>query len=70
MKRFIKIRTDRYLVMDSNGKIVSGDEILKYDEEIHKKNKKKNCKNCEKKVDLKGELINDKQSNQNTKNIE
>ena len=60
--QFIKLRENKYLVVDSNGKIVSGEEILKYDEEIHKKNKEKNCKNCKKKFDLEGELINEKKS--------
>lgn len=60
--QFIKLRENKYLVVDSNGKIVSGEEILKYDEEIHKKNKEKNCKNCKEKFDLEGELINEKKS--------
>lgn len=50
---FIKIGEDRYLIKDSNNLVVSGKDILKMDEENCPK---KECKDCESKVDLKGTL--------------
>ena len=50
---FVKIGNDRYLIKDSNNLVVSGDDILKMDEENCPKKK---CKDCEPKVDLKGTL--------------
>lgn len=60
--KFIKVGRDRYLVKDSNNLIVSGKDIQDREEKRPKDKNTKGCKDCEVKVDKKGELIDSEKS--------
>lgn len=60
-REFIKVGENRYMVVGSNNKIVSGDDILEMDaKNCPKEKNKKGCKDCEIKVDKEGILIDEK----------